>query len=146
MNCITIISILVNGSRSNFFNPSRGIRQGDPLSPYIFILHMKMLFTQISHNVDIKTWTPFRMGKNNYSLFHLFYEDDLTLMFNIDKNSPTTILSCLNNFYSYQGRKLITPNQKLLFSKIAPQPLPSLYPNSLALKSAKVLENTWDSQ
>lgn len=90
MNCITTnkISILVNGSRSQFFCPSRGIRQGDPLSPYIFILYMKMLSTQINYNVDIRTWTPIRMGKNQYFLSHIFYANDLTLMCKIDKNVP----------------------------------------------------------
>ena len=39
----TSTSILFNGSKMEEFKPSRGIRQGDPISPYIFILCMEFL-------------------------------------------------------------------------------------------------------
>ena len=52
MSCIssTNISILVNRGMLDAFEPSRGIRQGDPLSPYIFILCMEYL----SHLIEQK--------------------------------------------------------------------------------------------
>ena len=51
-------SILVNGDALERFEPSRGIRQGDPLSPYIFILCMDYLGHFIEQKCVKGDWTP----------------------------------------------------------------------------------------
>jgi len=60
MSCISTskVAILVNGIRTEFFEPSRGIRQGDPMSTYIFILCMEKLSHNINMAIPKKCWKP----------------------------------------------------------------------------------------
>ena len=56
MSCVSTssISILVNGGALELFYPSRGIRQGDLLSPYLFILCMEVLGALIEDKCKAK--------------------------------------------------------------------------------------------
>ena len=60
MNCITTPSmeILWNGDRTSSFIPSRGIRQGDPMSPYIFVLCIERLAQHIQQEASHGNWQP----------------------------------------------------------------------------------------
>ena len=62
LSCISSsnISILFNGGKLDTFKPSRGICQGDPLSPYIFLLCMEYLGFLIDKECMEKNWTPMK--------------------------------------------------------------------------------------
>ena len=73
MSCVsfTNISILVNRGKLDSFAPSRGIRQGDPLSPYLFILCMEYLSYLIEEKCIDGNWTPIKASCGNVGISHL---------------------------------------------------------------------------
>jgi hypothetical protein len=76
-------SILVNGTPEGFFNSSRGIRQGDTLSPLLFVLVMEALSRMVNATIKQGLLTGFSMGGRVFSdlvVFHsLFFDDTLIL-------------------------------------------------------------------
>lgn len=83
--CITTVkfSILINGELISSFSPHKGLRQGDPLSPFLFILAIEGLIKIIHKATQLQWLEGFRVG-NEVETFigvsHLLYADD-TLIF-----------------------------------------------------------------
>ena len=74
MSCVssTSTSILFNGNKLDSFHPSRGIRQGDSIFPYLFLLCMKFLGAHISVLCEEKRWDKVKASKNGPSFSHVF--------------------------------------------------------------------------
>ena len=66
-------SILFNGGIAEPIFPSRGIRQGDPLSPYLFILCMEVLGHIIEDKCSEKSWVPVKSSQSGMAFSHLFF-------------------------------------------------------------------------
>ncbi|XP_015945329.1 secreted RxLR effector protein 78-like [Arachis duranensis] len=65
------ISILVNGSPSKAFKMERGLRQGDPLSPFLFVLVVDVLNRMIGEAVRNGRIFPLLVGRDDIELSHL---------------------------------------------------------------------------
>ncbi|GKC54293.1 RNA-directed DNA polymerase, eukaryota, reverse transcriptase zinc-binding domain protein [Tanacetum coccineum] len=72
-------SILVNGSPTSEFSIKRGLRQGDPLSPFLFILVMEGLHCALSTAVSSNLIHGINLGSPDLTLSHLFYGDDVII-------------------------------------------------------------------
>lgn len=82
MNCVTTVSysILINGQPQQFFTPKRGIRQGDPLSPYLFLLISKALSSLLRKVEQVGSISSVPIGKCLLKVNHLFFADDSLLL------------------------------------------------------------------
>lgn len=72
--CSSSFKILWNEDKTNEFNPSRGIRQGDSLSPYLFVICLEKVSHIIANQVEADYWKPMRAGKNGPQVSHLFLQ------------------------------------------------------------------------
>ena len=123
-------SLLINGSPAGFFTSNRGIRQGDPLSPYIFVLVMEYWSIQIeialasvktdtirrdAHKALVKIETIRRDAHNSVS--HLMFADDMLVFLKASKTSMLTLCTMLEDLK--QNTELTINNQQsnVYFSK-----------------------------
>ena len=68
------LQILWNCSKLVQFNPSRGLRQGDPISPYLFVIGMEILAHLIQEQMNKGEWEPIKLNKEWPSISHLFLQ------------------------------------------------------------------------
>lgn len=116
MSCVTSASmeILFNGARTDLFIPTRGVRQGDPLSPYLFVLRMERLAHCIKDVVARKKWRSITLSKNGPPLTHLFFAEDLLLFREASVDQMRNIHACLDMFCYASGQKVNVDKSRML--------------------------------
>ena len=118
MNCVTTtrISILFNGDALEPFTPSRGLRQGDSFSPYLFILCMEYLGHLIEQKCTEGVWKALKASRENVGISHLFFVDDLILFAKIDEEACEVISEVLWIFCSESRQKVSLEKSRTYFS------------------------------
>lgn len=81
-------SILLNGSPTGFFQASRGIKQGDPLSPYLFILAPEALSRGLNDRFERGLIRPFHVPRGCSPVSHLAFADDVVIFLRDDPIFP----------------------------------------------------------
>ena len=123
MSCIssTPAFLLFNGSKLESFNPSRGLRQGDPISPYIFILCMEFLSSLINKKCEEGKWVKVKASCSGPGFSHSFFADDLLLYAKADRGNCEAIVEVLEEFCELTGQKISRVKSKVFFSPNTPE-------------------------
>ncbi|XP_019266837.1 PREDICTED: uncharacterized protein LOC109244235 [Nicotiana attenuata] len=90
-------SININGTRHGFFKSSRGIKQGDPLSPSLFVLEAELL-SGIMDNLFNIGCIPYSVDKKSPRITHLCYADDTILFSSCDLFSFHFVMNELHEY------------------------------------------------
>lgn len=103
MECVTTASLQVlwNGEKIEPVKPSRGLRQGDPLSPYHFVLCMERI-NQVIEEVEGR-WKPVYGNSGGPLLSTLFFADDIILSAEASSDLAKVIKDCLDRFCAALG-------------------------------------------
>jgi hypothetical protein len=78
MRCVTNVryAIRINGELSEAFIPTRGLRQGDPISPYLFLLCAEGLFSLMKQKEHRGALRGLKNGRTGPTISHLLFADD----------------------------------------------------------------------
>ncbi|KAG7534372.1 Endonuclease/exonuclease/phosphatase superfamily [Arabidopsis thaliana x Arabidopsis arenosa] len=118
MKCVTgpSMQVLWNGEKTEAFQPMRGLRQGDPLSPYLFVLCLERLCHQIEKAVGLKEWKPISLSRGGPKLSHICFADDLILFAEASVSQIRVIRRVLERFCVASGQKVSLEKSKIFFS------------------------------
>ncbi|CAA0842636.1 Unknown protein [Striga hermonthica] len=105
MECVTSahFAILWNGRPSLDIYPSRGLRQGDPISPYLFVIIMERLTRTINREVSTRNWDPIVLSRGGPTLSHLLFADDVLIMAQANVTTAKTVNKVLHAFAEEAG-------------------------------------------
>lgn len=119
MQCIVTVSysFLVNGTAKGLVLPERGMRQGDPLSPYVFILCGEVLSGLCNKAQQSGRLEGIRVSKNSPRVNHLLFADDTMFFYRSDQQSCQELVSILQKYESASGQKINALKSAVTFSK-----------------------------
>ncbi|XP_056688684.1 uncharacterized protein [Spinacia oleracea] len=117
--CVSTVSFrtLINRKASSPFKPRCGLRQGDPISPYLFLFCMDILSRMLSLAEDIKLFKGLQISRRSPSISHLFFADDVMLFFKADERACSAVMKNLVRFGKISGQQL---NLNKSFVKFSP--------------------------
>ncbi|GKA29747.1 reverse transcriptase domain, reverse transcriptase zinc-binding domain protein [Tanacetum coccineum] len=100
------MSVLVNGSPTEEFDLERGVRQGDPLSHFLFILATEGLNAIITKAEQNGIFSGVKVGANNVIMSHLQYADDTIFFGEWNKENAKSLLCILKCFEEVFGLRV----------------------------------------
>nr|GEX99612.1 RNA-directed DNA polymerase, eukaryota [Tanacetum cinerariifolium] len=106
-------SIIINGSPTDDFQFSKGLKQGDPLSPFLFILVMESLHLSFQKVEEAGLFKGMKIGPS-ISLSHMFYADDAVFVGKWCESNITTLVHVLDCFHKASGLKINMSKSKFL--------------------------------
>ena len=118
MNCISSMSysVIINGTTYGNIIPSRGLRQGDPLSPYLFLLCVGGLSALINDAARNNQLNDISICRGAPKASHFFFTDDNLLFCKANSNEGNKLKEILGLYESASGQKINTDKSSIFFS------------------------------
>jgi hypothetical protein len=119
MTCVRTVKyfVLINGRPFGKIFPSRGLRQGDLLSPYFFILCAEGLSTGLKKMEQAGGITGLPLTRGGTRLNHLFFVNDNLLFCKVDTTEWFCIQKVLDDYKKASGQRLNKGKTSLFFSR-----------------------------
>ena len=119
MRCITLVKykVLMNGKPRGNIVPERGLRQGDPMSPFIFILCTEALVSLLNHAENQGKITGMRVARARPPVSHLLFADDSLFFCKAEPRECEKVMKVVRKYEKAQGQCINFDKSSLLFGK-----------------------------
>ncbi|GKU98349.1 hypothetical protein SLEP1_g11364 [Rubroshorea leprosula] len=119
MLCIstTRFSVLINGQPKGYFQGQRGLRQGDPISPYLFVLVMEYLTRKLKE-LDMQEKFKYHSKCRVMQLTHLIFADDIMLFCKADEESTVLMMQKFEQFGRVSRLEVNRMKSQVFFSGV----------------------------
>jgi hypothetical protein len=130
MACVKSVRYQVrfNSEETDMFVPTRGLRQGDPLSPYLFLLCAEGLSSLLLYKEEFGGIDGVRVCRNAPSVSHLLFADDSLILMKADMTNATSLQQVLDTYCANSGQ-MVSLAKSSVFS-----------PNTNALLRSEICE------
>ncbi|GKG01756.1 RNA-directed DNA polymerase, eukaryota, partial [Tanacetum coccineum] len=105
---------MINGSPTEEFQFGRGLKQGDPLSSFLFLLVMESLHISFQRIVDAGMFRGINLGGGQVNLSHMFYADDVVFVGQWCDGNINTLVHVLDCFHKVSGLRMNLGKSKIM--------------------------------
>lgn len=113
--------MLWSGNKLPSLKPSCRLRQGDPLSPYLFVLWMEKLALLIDDQVRNGSWNPVKISREGPVISHLFFADDILLFTKASHSQVQLVTKVMEDFCNSSGLKVNLEKSRAMCSPRIPR-------------------------
>ena len=123
MACVSSVSfsVLLNGESHGYIKPERGLRQGDPLSPFLFILCAEALVSCLNSSEEAGRIHGVLLTDSCPSIHHLMFADDSLLLCKTNSEEAAEILACLKLYGDASGQVVNHLKSSISFGAKVPE-------------------------
>lgn len=116
--CISTVTyqVLINGKRTRTIRPTRGLRQGDPLSPYLFILVVDVLSNMMEEQVAARNILGIRPKNGCPEIHHIFFADDSLFFIKGGVEKARNLKRVLDTYCEHSGQLVNYSKSSIYFS------------------------------
>jgi hypothetical protein len=118
MKCVTTVRyrVRINSDESDIFSPSRGLRQGDPLSPYLFLLCAEGLTALLSKAEIEEELVGVKVCREAPSISNLLFADDSLILMQADVGNAGCLKRILDEYCGASGQLISVDKSSIFFS------------------------------
>ncbi|GJU75090.1 RNA-directed DNA polymerase, eukaryota, reverse transcriptase zinc-binding domain protein [Tanacetum coccineum] len=118
--CITTVSfsISMNGESFGYFKGGKALRQGNPMSPYLFTLVMEIMSLIVQDKVKRNKDFGYHIGCKHMKLTHVCFADDMLMFCHGDKGFVSTLKEAIDEFGTLSGLKPNYDKSTIIFGSV----------------------------